>query len=282
MKKLLTGLVIMGAVSLFAGCSANSNSPITIDYSEYPNDFMIRLHADQEYILKNGDDSINFSAYTHAPFKKNQILTYGNLTSDLSHTVYYRKTEPVLIHRNDKDYIWICEEKNGVFTGASFYYLTKYNSFGNDNGMVNLAIRDSVLDPNDFVMAKSINCFGSAQSEAHYFINELGKPEEIFDDEEFYCIRSPYSDEVLCLDNDINTWVYADENAKNSSVQKVPAGTTFRRLRVPKKAEYQYVDGILEDGRVMRVVEEYWFSEPTAYQAMMDKDANQFDYHVVR
>lgn len=95
-------------------------------------------------------------------------------------------------------------------------------------------------------------------------------------------IRSPYSDEVLCLDNDINTWVYADENAKNSSVQKVPAGTTFRRLRVPKKAEYQYVDGILEDGRVMRVVEEYWFSEPTAYQAMMDKDANQFDYHVVR
>lgn len=38
------------------------------------------------------------------------------------------------------------------------------------------------------------------------------------------------------------------------------------------------MEGLLEDGRVFRVVEEYWFSEPTAYQAMMDKDGNQFDY----
>lgn len=50
------------------------------------------------------------------------------------------------------------------------------------------------------------------------------------------------------------------------------------RLRVPKNEEYSYVEGLLEDGRVFRVVEEYWFSEPTAYQAMMDKDGNQFDY----
>lgn len=32
----------------------------------------------------------------------------------------------------------------------------------------------------------------------------------------------------------------------------------------------------------MRVVEEYWFSEPKAYQAMLDKDANQFDYSTVQ
>lgn len=71
-------------------------------------------------------------------------------------------------------------------------------------------------------------------------------------------------------------------DASKSSVTKLPAGTTFRRLRIPQNAEYQYVEGILDDGRVMRVIEEYWFSEPTAYQAMLDKDANQFGYSVVQ
>ena len=61
-----------------------------------------------------------------------------------------------------------------------------------------------------------------------------------------------------------------------------PAGTTFHRLRIPQNAEYSYVEAILEDGRVMRVVEEYWFSEPKAYQATLDKDANQFDYSTVQ
>lgn len=29
------------------------------------------------------------------------------------------------------------------------------------------------------------------------------------------------------------------------------------------------------------MTEEYWFSEPDAYQAMMDKDGNQFSYYSV-
>ena len=99
-------------------------------------------------------------------------------------------------------------------------------------------------------------------------------------DDKFYYINAPYSEQVLCLDNDINTWVYPNKDATESSVEIIPAGTTFRRFRIPKNAEYNFVEGILEDGRVFRVVEEYWFSEPTAYQAMMDKDKKQFNYSV--
>lgn len=288
MKKIIKGVFAMGIISMLFGCagiapgSTNvSKEPITIDYAEYPDNFMIKLNADQEYILKNGDASVDFSATTHALTKSGKILKYGDLKADLANAVYYRKTEPVLIHYNDKDYIWICEDNGSMISGVSYFYLTQYNSFGSDNGSINLKFEDGeVLDPSDFTMNKSINCFGYVTAAVHYTINEQGKPAEIETDDEFYYIDSPYSEEVLCLDEDINTWIYADADADESTVEAVPAGTTFRRLRVPKNAEYSYVEGILDDGRIMRVVEEYWFSEPTAYQAMMDKDAKQFTYSV--
>lgn len=310
MKKFLTGVIAMGIISILTGCTrtapinpqesvkstkesaevtksvshrTKSKDPVTIDYADYPENFMIQLIADQEYVLKNNDSSVNFSATTHALLKSNQILKYADLTSDLSRTVYYRKTEPVLIHYNNKDYIWICEEsKDGQLISASFFYPTEYNSFGSDNGNVNLAIGDEILDPADFIMTKSVNCFGSSTSTVHYYVNDQGKPEELSTDDEYYYIDEPYTEEVLSLDDDIKAWVYKDMDASKSSVTKLPAGTTFRRLRIPQNAEYQYVEGILDDGRVMRVIEEYWFSEPTAYQAMLDKDANQFGYSVVQ
>ena len=170
----------------------------------------------------------------------------------------------------------------GESISASFFYPTEYNSFGSDNGNVNLAIGDEILDPADFIMTKSVNCFGSSTSTVHYYVNDQGKPEELSTDDEYYYIDEPYTEEVLSLDDDIKAWVYKDMDASKSSVTKLPAGTTFRRLRIPQNAEYQYVEGILDDGRVMRVIEEYWFSEPTAYQAMLDKDANQFGYSVVQ
>lgn len=277
MRKFVTGVLIMGIVSLISGCGAGTT---TIDYADYPENFMIQLKADQNYVLKNGENLTDFSAMTHSVVKWKQVLTYGDLKYDLSHAVYYRKTEPVLIHYNDKDYIWICEENSeGKIDGVSFFYLTEYHSFGSDNGTVSLKIGDEILDPSDFVMDKSVNCFGSATTKVHYRINEQGKPEELASDAEFYYIDAPYSEETFYLGDDINTWVYADADSKESTVEVVPQGTCFKRFRIPKNAEYKYVEGILEDGRVIRVIEEYWFSEPTAYQAMMDKDAKQFNYY---
>ncbi len=308
MRKYVSGVLIMGIIAMLMGCGRNiedgaksasqpgvvqagitapkeyrekSNNPITVDYADLPDNFMIQLLPDQEYKLKNGDKSTEFVVKTHALIKAFQKLTYGELEADLSSSVYYKKTEPVLIHYNDKDYIWICkEESDGCLSSTSFFYITEYNSFGSDNGSVNVTIGDAVIDPADYIMYKSVNCFGSAKAIVHYEINSVGKPEEIPSDDEYYLIESPYSEEVLCLDEDIHTWVYEDADAKKSKVVDIPAGTKFKRLRIPKNAEYNYVEGILEDGRVMRVVEEYWFSEPTAYQAMMDKDGKQFTYSV--
>ncbi len=304
MKRFFKGILLVGMFCVLIGCgdgSGNgtngntsgetevktspmthrekSNGTIIIDYAEYPENFMIQLLAGQEYSLKNGDTTTAFCANTKGLFKSSQTMTFGKFEADLSSCVYYRQKEPVLIHYNGNDYIWICEEsKSGELIAASVYYVTPYDSLGSDTGIINVKIGDTILDPNKFAMSKSVKCFGSSMAKVCYKIDEKGKPEEIQTDDEYYYIEHPYIDEKLCLKNDIHTWVYADADSKKSSVETIPAGTTFYRLRVPKNEEYSYVEGLLEDGRVFRVVEEYWFSEPTAYQAMMDKDGNQFDY----
>lgn len=279
MKKLIIGVLAVGIVSIFMGCS---EAQITIDYENYPENFMIQLMPDQKYTLKNGDTSKEFCANINGGLKSNKKMKFGDIETDLSSDVYYRKTEPVLIHCNDKDYIWICEESEyGDILSASFYYVTEYNSFGCDSGIANVRIGDEVLNPNDFVMDKAVDCFGFAATKVHYRINEEGKPEEIQTDDEYYIIKAPYTEDKMCLEDDIHTWVYSDVNSKTSSVETIPAGTIFYRLRVPKNEEYSYVEGILEDGRVFRAVEEYRFSEPSSYQVMMDKDGKQFNYSYI-
>ena len=301
MKRVLIGVMTVGLFALLMGCNNKSDEQTkdadavvakqeytriirngnTIDYADYPDNFMIRLEAGQEYVLQEGDKSINFCAQTKED-KSKVFLRYGEHIEDLSSEVYFRRTEPILIRCNGHDYIWICEENDdGTLIGAACYYITEYNSMGCDSITIDMKLGEEVPDPTDFVMSEAVNCFGPATTSVHYRIDECGKPEELANDDEYYYIEAPYKDELLRLENDIHTWVYADAEAKKSSVTDIPAGTTFRRLRVPKDSENNYVEGILDDGRVIRVVEEYWFSEPTAYQAMMDKDKNQFKYTVV-
>ncbi len=291
MKKFIIGVLTMGIISMLMGCNGNlagtdgtkvTKETVTIDYAEYPENFMIQLAAGQKYALKNGDTTTEFCAKTNEKIKSRQIMTFGNHEVDLSNTVYYRNTEPVLIHYNGKDYVWICEKsESGGLIGASFYYFIDDNSRGSDSGSINLRIGSEVLDPDDFVMEKCVDCFGLALTEAHYRINEKGKPEEIPSDDAYYYIESPDTEDKLRLEDDIHTWVYADAGAQTPTVEDLPAGTMFHRLRVPKDEEYSYVEGILDDGRVFRVVEEYWFSEPTSVQVMMDKDGKQFSYSFV-
>ena len=252
---------------------------ITIDYAAYPQHFMMRLISDRKYLLKNDDTSSVFFANTKNPINDRYIMHFGNFDVDISSDVYYRKTIPVLIRYNNKNYIWICEESaDGKLIAASFYYITQYDSVGSDTGSVNFTISDEILNPADFVMLNNVNCFGPALAKAHYKINEVGKPEEISNDEKNYYIEAPFSEELLTLKNDIRTGIYANSSSKIAFVKKLPAGTKFCRFRVPKNSKYNFAEGILEDGRVFRVIEEYWFSEPEAYHAMLDKTGKRFEY----
>ena len=254
-----------------------------IDYADYPENFMIQLQPDTDYILKNGEEEIKFSVNTHALLKSRQVMVYGEKEYDISSAVYYRKSEPVLLRYNGKTFIWICEmSKDGNLSSTTFFAENDYGSFNQDNGNVNLKIGDQILDPARFAMNSNISCFGDAQSADYYTITEnYGKPEKLDEGEEYYYVIPPYSEERLRLEDDINAWVYSDTKTQKAKVLKLPAGTEFKRYRVPIGERYSFVDGILDDGRVFRVVEEYWFSEPEAYQAMMDADKEQFSYSVV-
>lgn len=259
------------------------NGMLLIDYADYPENFMIRLASDTEYILKDGENEVPFSAMTHALMKSGQIMTWGDLTADLSSAVYYRKTEPVLIHLDGIDYIWICEESTpGRLSSVSYYAKNQYGSFNQDNGSVSLGLLNEVLDPSCFAMDRVIDCFGTCCANINYTIEgSYGKPVEIETNDEFYMVSPEYTGYKFYLEDDIKAWVFSDTEAEKPKVTTIPSGTEFRRLRVPINAEYDYVDALLDDGRVMRVIEEYWFSEPTAYQAMLDVDGKQFRYNLV-
>ena len=260
-----------------------SDKLITVDYSEYPENFMIKLLEGQRYLFKYGDSITEFIAKTKGPNKNFGKLTYGDYEVNLDSCVYYNKTEPILIHFNGKDYIWICEEgSDGNLISASFYGFLPNNSVVSDNGIIHINIGDKILDPSDFTMLKSVDCFGAANTKIHYRINETGKPEEIQTQEEFYYIETPDSKELLRLENDIHTWVFDDANSDIPAIETLSAGTLFYRLRIPKNEESGYTDGILEDNRVFRVIEEYKFSEPVSYQVMKDMDGKKFSYSFVK
>ena len=303
MKRLIIGVISMGIISMLTGCSKPptggtdaskpiseestsesqiSKDPITIDYAEYPEDFMIKLVAGQKYVLKNGETLIDFCANSISTEKSEQILEYGECKADISGAVYYGETVPVLIHYNDKDYVWICEQsENNDLLSASVYYVTQNNSMGNDSCILNIKMGDDILDPNDFTITNMANCFGTVMYESHYRVGNTGKPEEIETDDKYYGIEESYMKEQLRLDNDIHTWVYANADTQGHSVQDIPAGTTFYRLRIPKDEEYCFSEGILEDGRVFRIIEEEKFSEPSSYWVTVDMDGHKFGYSVV-
>ena len=284
MKKLIMGVMVMSILSIQTGCRISdiSENPITIDYADYSDDFMIHLAAGQKYILKNGETLLEFCAKSTDQKEENQILKYGEYQTDISNAVHYKQTEPVLIHINDNDYIWLCDQtESKTMLKATGYYVSQYDSLSKENYSINIKIDDNILDPNDFVMTEVMDCFGMVFSEIHYRIGEYGKPEVIESDDKCYSINEADAKEILCLDSDIHTWVYADADTEEYTVENIPAGTTFNRLRIPKDEEYSYAEGILEDGRVFRVIEEEKFSEPTSYVVMLDMDGHQFEYSVV-
>ncbi len=255
---------------------------LMINYADYPDNFMLRLEAGQKYILKNGESLRDFCAESTVAEKSNRILQYGEYVIDISGAVHYGYTEPVLIHYNDKDYVWICNHNNNNLPGAYVYRVTDNGLSGGDNCIINISGFDRVLDPNDYEAACVKECFGIALSRVRYRVGETGKPEEIETCDRFYGIEEHYRKQLFRLDTDIHTWVYANAEAEACTEADIPAGTGFHRFRIPRASEHGYVDGILEDGRVFRVIEVKRFSEPNSYYEMRDMNNHKFTYSVVK
>jgi len=293
MEKYILLVAVLVLSGVIVGCTIKDNGSgdnatkngkesIIIDYAEYPENFMIQLESDTEYLLVDGDTQTKMSATMKAKNVKKQVLVWGDASTSLEFPVNYGYSEPVLIHYNNTDYIWIGKKNNeGELYNQYVYYKNEQGEIKSGNSEIKITISDNVLDPADFVLIGYIDCFGHVLKDVHYTINEEGKPVEIENEDSFDYVASSYTQQWFELDEDINTWVYKDENATEYTIETLPQGTKFRRFRVPKNEEYSYSEALLEDGRVMRVVEEYWFSEPEDYQAIMDYDGEQFAYHEV-
>ena len=74
---------------------------------------------------------------------------------------------------------------------------------------------------------------------------------------------------------DAQVLIFANADAAEGKEETLPSGSVFTRLRTSK---WLYTDLLLEDGRVFRVEERYFFSEPRAIMDVRDLAGKQFEY----
>ena len=97
-----------------------------------------------------------------------ELLELGGVYKELYETQFRLAIESEKDPLKESEYM-------GMIVSASFYYVSEYNSLNGDSGQLNMTIGDEILDPGDFVMNKSLNCFGPVSAKVHYEVNELGK-----------------------------------------------------------------------------------------------------------
>lgn len=262
----LIGLLVL-FWGLFSGvCEA---VPHVLSYDDYDENFIIRLEADVSYTIKRGNESFPcFVRLTAGPSGKRE-LRWQDKTCDLTGMLRPEGRLVYLVHSGAQDYIYLYAPSGEI----SYYGLREKWISGIDHALFKFLEEPS--DPQHLVITRQIDVVGFALARVEAYVNEQGVVKEYpSEGKYYYCL--PEFRHKMELEDDVRVLVLPSEESSDDEAEatQVPKGTRFTRLRALKNA---YVtDVLLEDGRVMRFDEQYWFSEPSAYQALLDLDRKQF------
>ena len=268
--KLLT--ICMLSLFLFGSFGCAQDKPIVFDYASQPEEFVVKLKANQKYTIVRGKDRFPFSLTL-----KND-LAFDNGTSHLIWNKIDRKARmlrakervPYLIHTNGKDYLYIYGDRVG---DLNFIELSDTNSVrGADNTMLHFF--EEPKDPKNLPVRIGIPVLGPAAAELRYHVGKLGKPTPNDPDGYRYCTEADRKEKLITT-KDARVLVFANKDATEGKEETLPAGSVFTRLRCNRQDE---TDLLLEDGRVFRVKELYLFSEPHSIMDVRDLADKEFMY----
>ena len=128
--------VCMLSLFLFGSFGCAQDKPIVFDYASQPEEFVVKLKANQKYTIVRGKDRFPFSLTL-----KNDLV-FDNGTSHLiwnkidreARMLRAKERVPYLIHSNGKDYLYIYGDRVG---DLNFIELSDTNSVrGADNAML--------------------------------------------------------------------------------------------------------------------------------------------------
>ena len=265
--------VCMLSLFLFGSFGCAQDKPIVFDYASQPEEFVVKLKANQKYTIVRGKDCFPFSLTL-----KNDLV-FDNGTSHLiwnkidreARMLRAKERVPYLIRSNGKDYLYIYGDRVG---DLNFIELSDTNSVrGADNAM--LHFYEEPKDPRNLPVRIGINVLGPAAAELRYHVGKLGKPTPNEDPEGYRYCTAAYRKEKLVTTKDARVLIFANADAAEGKEETLPSGSVFTRLRTSKRL---YTDLLLEDGRVFRVKERYLFSEPRSIMDVTDFADKPFEY----
>ena len=265
--------VFLLSLFLFGSFGCAQDKPIVFDYASQPEEFVVKLKANQKYTIVRGKDRFPFSLTL-----KNDLV-FDNGTSHLiwnkidreARMLRAKERVPYLIRSNGKDYLYIYGDRVG---DLNFIELSDTNSVrGADNAM--LHFYEEPKDPRNLPVRIGINVLGPAAAELRYHVGKLGKPTPNEDPEGYRYCTAAYRKEKLVTTKDARVLIFANADAAEGKEETLPSGSVFTRLRTSKRL---YTDLLLEDGRVFRVKERYLFSEPRAVMDVIDFADKPFEY----
>ena len=265
--------VCLLSLFLFGSFGCAQDKPIVFDYASQPEEFVVKLKPNQKYTIVRGKDSFPFSL----TLKNDMLLDNG--TSHLIWNKIDREARmlragervPYLIHADGKDFLYIYGDKAG---DLNFIELSDTNSVrGADNAQLHFF--EEPKDPKNLPVRIGINVLGPAAAELRYHVGKLGKPTPNENPDGYrYCIAENRKEKLVAT-KDARVLIFANADAAEGKEETLPSGSVFTRLRTSK---WLYTDLLLEDGRVFRVEERYFFSEPRAIMDVRDLAGKQFEY----
>ena len=265
--------VCMLSLLLFGSFGCAQDKPIVFAYASQPEEFVVKLKANQKYTIVRGKDRFPFSI----TLKSDLIFDHGtshliwNKIDREARMLRAKEKVPYLIHTNGKDFLYIYGEQAG---DLNFIELSDTNSVkGADNAQLHFFEEPKV--PKNLPVRIGINVLGPAAAELRYHVGKLGKPTPNEDPEGYrYCTAADRK-EKLVTTKDARVLIFADKDATEGKEETLPSGSVFTRLRTSRRL---YTDLLLEDGRVFRVTERYLFSEPRAIMEVTDLADKPFEY----
>ena len=262
---------------------------IIIDCAKNFEDFMMKIENNTYYCFINGDEQTQLLVNADAENKKDRYLQWGAKTRDISGVVEYAAREAYFIHLGDVNGLWlVANDPDRDVLKITTYRLHDNGNIDSDN--INYGMKyaeGELIDPSKLKLIREIKCIDTVTATAEYHLTNAVKPELNDDGGLYYYVDKEYCEEefVLQAGADIKAWIVPEKEGAIDKcmgeypIETIPACTKFRRYRIPRKASRSYVDLRLEDGRIMRVVEEYRFIDSDSYQEMLDAEGQPFEYY---
>ncbi len=281
-KKYILILCIFIVGAIFISCEKEklpekkeflTENAITLDYSQMPKNFIIKVEDKQPYFIVKENESFYFGIN----MKEDSTGDYGTIDIKWNEIeledydvlrVGYRT--PYLISYNGRDYFYLSEKQRILeHSNLKFFEFTKERS-SSDNTMIGFV--EEPTEPDNMLMAEMVLSIGRGHAEVICYPGERGKPTRKETDDPYYYYAKEYEEDVLTLAQDIEAEVLASKDEKNGEREILKSGTKFKKLRTDNE---KIVDLLMEDGRVARFEILKMFSEPDGFlmiNGVVEKD----------